>query len=282
VGSSETLRSVIDAGRTAKRLDELSTARVICKIAEQVHAAQQKAGAGKAIGPITPAGITIDPAGAAKLGLAEPTATAYSSPEQVAGGGGDRRSDVFSLGAVMWEALTHEQLFEGDSKLALEAAVKDQAIVSPAELNANIPAELGAICMKALARAPSDRYQSAKVMAAEIEAVLDDAGYADTDDKIAEYIATLGQPRQEKKVTLPPVGVANAVPTATTDRTTQPEWPPIETARQPAKTEPPPTLPSILDKPPTAPPAAMSAPSAGSLSPTSFLKSDKPGAHRVR
>ena len=64
VGISETLRSVIDAGRTTKRLDELSTARVICKIAEQIHAAQQKAGAGKAIGPITPAGITIESGGA--------------------------------------------------------------------------------------------------------------------------------------------------------------------------------------------------------------------------
>ena len=60
VPSSETLRSVIDAGRSSKRLDELSTARVIGKIAEQLHAAQHKASAGKAIGPITPSGISID------------------------------------------------------------------------------------------------------------------------------------------------------------------------------------------------------------------------------
>src|SRR5262249_29386506 len=83
VGTSETLRSVTDAGRNAKRLDELSAARVILKIAEQVHAAQQKAGAGKAIGPITPSAISIDVEGHAKLGLAEPTAYGYSSPEQL-------------------------------------------------------------------------------------------------------------------------------------------------------------------------------------------------------
>jgi hypothetical protein len=173
VGTSETLRSVIDAGRAAKRLDELSTARVIGKIAEQLHSAQQKAGAGKAIGPITPAGISIEPNGAVKLGLAEPSAVAYSSPEQLTDDTGDRRSDVFSLGAVMWEALTHEALFVSP------AEVKTKGIPSPSELNANIPAELGAICMKALARNPADRYQSAKVMAAEIEAVLEEAGYAD-------------------------------------------------------------------------------------------------------
>jgi hypothetical protein len=203
VATSETLRSVIDAGRTAKRLDELSTARVIGKIAEQLHASQHKAGSGKAIGPITPAGILLEPSGAAKLGLAEPAAVTYSSPEQITEDVGDRRSDVFSLGTVMWEALTHEPLF------ADAVEVKTKPIVSPSEFNANIPAELGSICMKALARNPVDRYQSAKVMAAEIEAVLEEAGYADTDERIGEYLAELGKPQALPKVTLltPPGGL---------------------------------------------------------------------------
>ncbi len=102
VATSETLRSVIDAGRTTKRLDELSTARVIGKIAEQLHAAQQKAGAGKAIGPITPSGISLERSGAAKLGLAEPTAVTYSSPEQIATTtSAIAAADVFSLSVVM-------------------------------------------------------------------------------------------------------------------------------------------------------------------------------------
>jgi Tetratricopeptide repeat len=263
VPSSETLRSVIDAGRSSKRLDELSTARVIGKIAEQLHAAQQKAGAGKAIGPITPAGISIDASGAAKLGLAEPTAVTYSSPEQITDDTGDRRSDVFSLGAVMWEALTHEPLF------ADAGEVKTKAIAPPSEFNANIPAELGAICTKALARTPSDRYQSAKVMAAEIEAVLEEAGYADNDERIAEYMAEVGKPANLPKVTLitPPHGVAPAPAPAPIDAprpitTTKPPklndtlpslgapLPPILPAKR-APTEPPPVTVAKAPQPET-------------------------------
>ncbi len=206
VAATETLRVVLDAGSTTRRLDELSTARVILKIAEQVHAAQQKAGAGKAIGPLTPSSITIETAtGAVKLGLAEPNAFAYAAPEQLGADSGDRRSDVWSLGVVMWEALTHTTLFEGGDDDAVKAAVRQQTIDPPGSLNANIPAELGAICMRALARNPADRYQSAKVMGAELEAVLDDAGYGDTDEKIREYMAVMGQPKRELKITTPPI-----------------------------------------------------------------------------
>ncbi len=237
VGTSETLRSVIDAGRGSKRLDELSTARVIGKIAEQVHAAQQKAGAGKAIGPVTPASIAILETGEVKLGLTEPNAFGYSSPEQIAGASGDRRSDVFSLGSVMWEALTHQRLFDAMNDAAVKVAVAEREIKSPAEHNANIPAELSAICMRALARNPADRYQSAKVMAVEIEEVLSEAGYADSNDQIAAYLAELAQAKAAPK--------------------------PIPSIIKPEPTPPSPAQtmlgsapgPSTVDKPPEAPPA---------------------------
>jgi len=235
VAVTETLRTVLDAGGASRRLDELSTARVILKIAEQVHAAQQKAGAGKAIGPLTPSSITIETAtGAVKLGLAEPTASAYAAPEQIEGGDGDRRSDVWSLGVVMWEALTHQPLFEGGDDAAIKAAVKQQTVDPPASSNANIPAELSAICMRALARNPADRYQSAKVMSAELEAVLDDAGYGDNDDKLREYMATLGQPKRESKLSTPPITVTPAkgmgVGEPPADMLTPPPGPPSSTS----------------------------------------------------
>ncbi|CAN5288431.1 hypothetical protein BH11MYX1_BH11MYX1_17810 [soil metagenome] len=232
VAATETLRVVLDAGNATRRLDELSTARVILKVAEQVHSSQQKAGAGKAIGPLTPSSVTIETAtGAVKLGLAEPSAFGYAAPEQLgeaeATHEGDRRSDVWSLGVVMWEALTHATLFEGGDDDAIKAAVRQQRIDPPATLNANIPAELSAICMRALARNPADRYQSAKVMGAELEAVLDDAGYGDTDDKIREYMATLGQPKREPKITTPPMVATPAQGVGVvTPEITQPTPPP--------------------------------------------------------
>jgi len=237
VAATETLRAVLDAGGVARRLDELSTARVILKIAEQVHAAQQKAGAGKAIGPLTPSSITIEPSGAVVLGLAEPKAFAYAALEQISGGDGDRRSDVWSLGVIMWEALTHATLFEGGDDAAVQAAVKLQTIDPPATLNANIPAELSVICMRALARNPADRYQSAKVMGAEIEAVLDDAGYADNDDKIREFMVTLGQPKVEPKLSAPPLTVTPAQGVGVGDVT-------APTAPPPEMLTPPPGPPS--------------------------------------
>ena len=235
VAVTETLRTVLEAGGASRRLDELSTARVILKIAEQVHAAQQKAGAGKAIGPLTPSSITIETStGAVKLGLAEPRAFAYAAPEQIDGGEGDRRSDVWALGVVMWEALTHQPLFEGGDDTALKAAVKQQIVDPPATLNANIPAELSAICMRALARNPADRYQSAKVMGAELEAVLDDAGYGDSDDKLREYMATFGQPKREAKLAAPPMTVTPAkgigIGEPPADMLTPPPGPPSSTA----------------------------------------------------
>ncbi|MDB4956380.1 MAG: serine/threonine protein kinase with repeat, partial [Myxococcales bacterium] len=189
MGTSETLRSVLEAGSTSKRLDELSTARVIGQTALKVHAEQQKAGPGKAVGPITPGAVGIGKSGDISLALGkQESALGYSAPESL-GGASDRRSDVFSLGVLMWEALTHQRLFEAMNDAAVKAAIKERDITPPAELNANIPAELSAICMKALARNPADRYQSTKVMAVEIEEMLSEAGYPDNDERVAAYIA---------------------------------------------------------------------------------------------
>ncbi|HEY0251034.1 MAG TPA: protein kinase, partial [Kofleriaceae bacterium] len=293
MASSETLRAVLDAGSAGRRLDELSTARVILKIAEQVHSAQQKAGAGKAVGPLSPAAVAIDKDAGVELGVADRKATGYSAPEQLDGGDGDRRSDVWSIGVVMWEALTGEPLFEGGDNAAIAAAVRQQTIDPPATRNANIPNELSAICMRALSRNPADRYQSAKVMAAEVEAVLDDAGFAG-DDRIKELIADL------------PNSAAAAGLVAVPDRKPPPEMLKVPLDMSASQTAPGVVIPrgddapksvshaqisvptrsaggtkppSILDKAPTEPPSSMTAVSPGSLedsakhiSPTSFLK----------
>jgi hypothetical protein len=200
VGTSETLRSVIDAGRTGKRLDELTTARVIGKVAERLHAAQQLAGPGKSVGPITPTAIAIADDGRVTLELDKRgSALAYSAPEQVGGAAGDRRSDVFSLGCVMWEALTHQRLFDAMNDAAVKVAVGEREIKPPSEINANIPAELSAMCMKALSRTPSDRYASAKGMGVEIEEFLSEAGEEDSNAKVAQFLTGMKRPKSSTK-----------------------------------------------------------------------------------
>ncbi|HUS29143.1 MAG TPA: protein kinase [Kofleriaceae bacterium] len=199
MAAADTLRQLLDAGKSSKRLDELSSARVIGKVALQVHAAQQKAGAGKAVGPITPTAITFAPSGEVTFSPADTSSLGYSAPEQLTGGG-DRKSDVFSLGTVLWEVLTYQRLFDAMSDAAVRAAVQERDITPPTELNANVPAELSAICMRALARNPSDRYQSLKAMAVEIEEFLSEAGYDDNDERIAQYLKAM--PRTSPGVAL--------------------------------------------------------------------------------
>ncbi|HEU0034281.1 MAG TPA: tetratricopeptide repeat protein [Kofleriaceae bacterium] len=177
------LRGVIDARR---RLDELGTARLIERAAEIVHKTQSQ---GQALGKLSPEAIVIR-GGEPALDLSVGPQLRYTAPERLRGAPGDRRSDVFALGAILWEALAHEPLFLGRTEDEIRVAILGGAIRSVSELNANVPAELDAICKKALARDPADRYQSAKVMAAEISAVLDEAGYPESNDEIVRWLAS--------------------------------------------------------------------------------------------
>ena len=183
IGTKVSLRDVVGARR---RLDELGTARLVGEAAELVHKAQLQ---GQPLATLCPEAIVIR---GGKVALELPTAAialAYSAPERLRGATGDRRTDVFSLGVILWEALAHVRLFDRPGDVAIRDAVLAFAPRPASEHNANVPAELDAICKKALARDPADRYQSAKVMAAEIAAVLDDAGYPETNDAIVAWIA---------------------------------------------------------------------------------------------
>jgi hypothetical protein len=227
---------------------------VIGKIALQIHAAQQKAGHGKAVGPISPVHIKLGAGGEATLELADNSSLGYSSPEQTMGGFGDRRSDVFSLGTVLWEALTYQRLFDAMNDAAVRMAVQEREITPPSEVNANVPAELSAICMRALNRNPTDRYQSAKAMAVEIEEFLEEAGYSDDDTKIASYLATMHEPPKQMKVSLAPPDKAAVSEVAVTQPLERPKVQPAAQApvEKPATQPPPMALasPSILGEPP--------------------------------
>ena len=106
----------------------------------------------------------------------------YMSPEQARGEGIDRRSDIFSLGAVFYELLTYRKLFEGESELQILERLKDPHIEPPSRLNPDIPMELDRIVLKALATRPQDRYHSAEEMFTQCEAFL-----ASRDDFASTY-----------------------------------------------------------------------------------------------
>ena len=85
----------------------------------------------------------------------------YMSPEQVRGLPIDRRSDIFAVGIVLYELLTGERLFVGESDFSTLEKVRNVEIVPPSSYNKKIPQELERLVIKALARDPEDRYSNA-------------------------------------------------------------------------------------------------------------------------
>ncbi|MCE9573770.1 MAG: serine/threonine protein kinase, partial [Deltaproteobacteria bacterium] len=100
----------------------------------------------------------------------------YMSPEQVRGLPIDRRSDIFSCGIVLYELLTGERLFVGESDFSTLEKVRNVEILPPSTYNRKIPDELERIVLKALAKDADDRYQNAIDLHDELQAFVYTAG----------------------------------------------------------------------------------------------------------
>jgi serine/threonine protein kinase len=115
----------------------------------------------------------------------------YMSPEQCQSKPLDRCSDVFSIGILLYELTTLTKLFRAGSDFALLQNIAEAKFVPPALRVADYPLELERIVMKALARNPADRYQSAQALQLDLEEFAREHKLAMSSVRIARLMGTL-------------------------------------------------------------------------------------------
>lgn len=185
----ETRTTLSDLQNTTRQMPQLprdyyqDVARRFQRIAEALSCAHAN---GVVHRDIKPSNILIDAAGEPKVadfgmarveGALELSRTGdfggspfYMSPEQAAARrmGLDHRTDVFSLGATMYESLTLARAFDGDTVTQVLKKILIEDPVAPAELRSRCPRDLSVICMKMMEKDPERRYASMAEVAAEL------------------------------------------------------------------------------------------------------------------
>ena len=116
---------------------------------------------------------------------------AYMAPEMVVEMRADQRSDIFSLGAVLFEILTGDRLFPGDTTPEVLERVVAGDIPKAAAINPAVPELVDALLARALERQPSRRFVSAAAMGEACEHYLYDKGYGPTNLTLKHYLASI-------------------------------------------------------------------------------------------
>jgi serine/threonine protein kinase len=190
---------------------------------------------------------------------------AYMSPEQCRGKSLDRRSDIHALGIVLYELLTARRLFKGDSDFMTMSAIVASRIPKPSQRRPDVSAELEAITLKALAKLPEERYQTADEMRRALEQYAQKAGIPTSTSAVGDFMTDLFGNKPEPwlrddhepqiELTIDFDGSASGVALVPTDPFEEPvvdsqetSASPIARARHKQSTSPPVTLTSALNQ----------------------------------
>ncbi len=215
----ETVRSLVERAQNDGR--ELPLACILTIIAGAAaglhHAHVRTANDGRPLGivhrDVSPSNLMVSYEGNVKLvdfGVAKASDRAektksgtvkgkiyYLSPEQCRGGRVDRRSDLFSLGIVMWEMLTGARLYRRATDFESMAAIVTEAPPPPSSLRADIPRVVDAIVLRLLAKSVADRFQTAAEVVEAIENASIHGGTTVSTAAVGRLIHDLFGPRAE-------------------------------------------------------------------------------------
>jgi serine/threonine protein kinase len=112
----------------------------------------------------------------------------FAAPEQVLGHAVDRRADLFSLGAILYELLTGERAFHGENDLVTLDRIRRGDLVPPSRLRPGLPVEVDRIVARALAGDPGDRYGWARDLERDLRRCLAELGPTDVARWLAEVL----------------------------------------------------------------------------------------------
>lgn len=164
-------------------IDPNDAFEVAIQVAEALHYAHQR---GVIHRDIKPANILITPESKAKIldfGVAQLAGTkvtqagrlvgtpAFMSPEQFAGGAVDARSDIFSLGTVLYWMCTSQNPFAADTLTAVAYKVAQSQPPPPRKLNPSLPPEIDIVLARCLAKDPDKRYPNGRALAGDLEGI---------------------------------------------------------------------------------------------------------------
>jgi hypothetical protein len=199
------------AWRIGERLPVEHAVQIARHAASALHFAHEKRRSdGTLLGlvhrDVSPSNILVTYDGATKLldfGVAKTAAStvktrtgalkgkiSYMSPEQARGAPIDRRSDIFSLGIVLWEMVTTQRLYRADNDLATLQLIIHQPPRPPSEVCSDCPPELERIVLRALAQDPDDRYPTAEQLVTDLDELAREHKLKQSPNALA---ATLGQ-----------------------------------------------------------------------------------------
>jgi serine/threonine-protein kinase len=131
----------------------------------------------------------------------------FMSPEQAAGAVLDTRSDIFSMGTLLYLLSTGQRPFDADGQLETLIRVQNAEFAPPEVANPDVSPRIAAIIARAMKKAPSDRYESAEEMMSDVEEVLRSEFHSIGQSELKGYLVQLG-----KKDRVPPISRAPGLP----------------------------------------------------------------------